>query len=61
MQQNAFFYLWILAAVVNSSYTFAWDILKDWGLFAKNAGENKFLREEVVYAHKVFIKFSLDL
>lgn len=25
----------------------------DWGLFDKNAGENRFLREETVYAFKV--------
>lgn len=26
----------------------------DWGLFDRNAGENTFLREEIVYPHKVF-------
>lgn len=25
----------------------------DWGLFDNNAGENKFLREEIVYASTV--------
>ena len=25
----------------------------DWGLLDKNAGENKLLREEIVYAYKV--------
>lgn len=30
----------------------------DWGLFDKNAGENKFLREEIVYAHKVIIVYD---
>jgi len=27
----------------------------DWGLFDRNAGENTFLREEIVYPQKVFI------
>ena len=25
----------------------------DWGLFDKGAGDNRFLREEIVYAYKV--------
>ena len=25
----------------------------DWGILDENAGENKFLREEIVYAYKV--------
>ena len=28
----------------------------DWGLFDKNAGENTFLREEIVYPQKVCTK-----
>jgi hypothetical protein len=28
----------------------------DWGFFDQNAGENKFLRAEVVYSSKVCIK-----
>lgn len=28
----------------------------DWGLFDSNAGENRFLREEVVYAYKVCLE-----
>lgn len=32
----------------------------DWGLFDKNAGENKFLREEIVYSSKVRISCSMD-
>ena len=32
----------------------------DWGLVDKNAGENRFLREEIVYAYKV-IKIILIL
>ena len=50
---NAFFYLWIVSAFVSTCYTYTWDIKMDWGLFDKNAGQNRFLREEIVYPHKV--------
>ena len=53
MEDNPFLYLWIIAAFVSTCYTFTWDIKMDWGLFDKNAGENRFLREEIVYASKV--------
>ena len=63
-QANVFFYLWIVAAVVSTCYTLTWDIKMDWGLLDKNAGENKFLREETVYAFRVsghFWTFSDEL
>lgn len=53
IQNNAFFYLWILSAVVSTIYTYTWDIKMDWGLLDKHTGDNRFLREEIVYAHKV--------
>lgn len=31
----------------------------DWGLFDKNAGENKFLREEIVYSSTFFYYFAI--
>ena len=46
----------IVATVASSCYTYAWDIRMDWGLLDKGAGENKFLREEVVYAFKVGLR-----
>lgn len=33
----------------------------DWGLFDRNAGENTFLREEIVYPHKVFVHTEVKL
>lgn len=39
--------------MVSSCYTLIWDLRMDWGLFDRNAGENSFLREEIVYPHKV--------
>ena len=41
--------LWIVAHIINSTYTFSWDIKMDWGLF-----EGKYkLRSELIYSHKV--------
>lgn len=50
---NPYTWLWIVASVVSSCYAYTWDIKMDWGLFDKNAGENTFLREEVVYSSTV--------
>jgi len=58
---NAFFYLWIISAVISTGYTFTWDIKMDWGLLDKNAGENKLLREEIVYPHKVRLSYSFHV
>jgi len=43
----------VLASIVSSLYAYTWDIKMDWGLFDKSAGENKFLREEIVYSSTV--------
>ncbi|XP_064649063.1 solute carrier family 53 member 1-like isoform X2 [Lineus longissimus] len=59
IQNNVFFYLWIISCIVSSCYTYTWDIKMDWGLFDKNAGENKFLREEIVYAYKGYYYFGV--
>jgi len=59
VQNNAFFYVWVVAAIISTCYTFAWDVKMDWGLFDKNAGENKFLREEIVYAYKGYYYFAI--
>ncbi|GAB6031448.1 hypothetical protein CHUAL_009219 [Chamberlinius hualienensis] len=56
---NPFFYLWIAAMIVNSLYSYIWDLKMDWGLFDKNAGENKFLREEVVYSSNGYYYFAV--
>ncbi len=50
---NPFTILWILSSVISSCYAYTWDIKMDWGLFDKNANENKFLREEIVYSSTV--------
>ncbi|CAG0898548.1 unnamed protein product [Darwinula stevensoni] len=59
VQHNSFFSLWILASILSSLYTFAWDIKMDWGLLDSNAGDNKFLREEIVYTSPNFYYFAM--
>uniref|UniRef100_UPI000E55B54A xenotropic and polytropic retrovirus receptor 1 n=1 Tax=Urocitellus parryii TaxID=9999 RepID=UPI000E55B54A len=49
-----FFYLWIVFYIISSCYTLIWDLKMDWGLFDRNAGENTFLREEIVYPQKAY-------
>ena len=51
--ENPFFYLWLIAKFFATCYKFFWDIKMDWGFFDKNAGENKYLREVIVYSSKV--------
>uniref|UniRef100_A0A3Q2SVG4 Xenotropic and polytropic retrovirus receptor 1 n=1 Tax=Fundulus heteroclitus TaxID=8078 RepID=A0A3Q2SVG4_FUNHE len=50
---DMFLYLLIVFSTISSLYTLIWDLRMDWGLFDRGAGENTFLREEIVYPHKV--------
>eukprot|EP00051_Salpingoeca_urceolata_P019045 m.272962 g.272962 ORF g.272962 m.272962 type:complete len:757 (-) comp19335_c0_seq7:294-2564(-) len=45
---NTYFILWIIAAVVNMTYSFSWDVLRDWGLFRRGA-KHRFLRNKIEY------------
>ncbi len=56
---SVFFYLWMVASVVSSLYAYTWDIKMDWGLLDKNAEDNKFLREEIVYSSKGYYYFAI--
>lgn len=58
-QSNVYFYLWIIAAVFSTCYTLTWDIKMDWGLLDSNAGDNRFLREETVYAFRGYYYFAM--
>ncbi|CAF4430398.1 unnamed protein product, partial [Adineta steineri] len=49
---NPFVYTWIITAFISSTYKIIWDIKMDWGLFDKNAGENRFLRDHIIYSSK---------
>lgn len=59
VQHDSFFKAWIVSAIVSTCYTFTWDIKMDWGLLDKKAGENKFLREEIVYSSKARYYFAM--
>ena len=57
------FGLWVLSAVVSTSYTFSWDILMDWSLFPnipQRCCRKKalMLREDRIYAYKVHSRSS---
>ena len=54
----AFFGLWVLSAIISTSYTFSWDILMDWSLFPnipqRCCHENALtLRQDRIYSYKV--------
>ena len=51
---NPFLYIWILATFIGATYKVIWDLRMDWGFFDKNAGENKFLRDQIVYPSKFY-------
>ncbi|KAK5622331.1 Xenotropic and polytropic retrovirus receptor 1 [Crenichthys baileyi] len=53
-ERKIYLYLYIACLIVSSCYTLIWDLKMDWGLFDRNAGENTFLREEIVYPHKAY-------
>ena len=50
---NPLFYVWLCSLILGTFYTLTWDLKMDWGLFSKDAGENRFLREQIVYDYKV--------
>lgn len=50
---------WVVCWFVSTLYSLTWDLRMDWGLFAKNAGENFLLREQIVYPHKVYYYLAI--
>ncbi|CAF1035087.1 unnamed protein product [Adineta ricciae] len=56
---NPFIYLWIITALINSTYKLIWDVKMDWGLFHKNAGENRFLRDHIIYSSKNYYYYGI--
>lgn len=56
---SVYFYIWLASLFINSCYTLAWDLKMDWGFLDKNAGENKWLREEIVYSYKSYYYFGI--
>ncbi|XP_063221184.1 solute carrier family 53 member 1-like [Bacillus rossius redtenbacheri] len=54
-----YLYLWVLVSIVSSCYAYTWDIKMDWGLFDSKAGDNKYLREEIVYSSTGYYYFAI--
>ena len=52
-ETRAAFYVWVCSLLISTLYTLLWDLKMDWGLLSKDAGENTFLREQIVYDYKV--------
>ncbi|XP_072748891.1 solute carrier family 53 member 1 isoform X2 [Anoplolepis gracilipes] len=57
--ENPYFYLWLTVSFVSSCFTYTWDVKLDWGLFDSSPGENKFLREEIVYSSPYYYYFAM--
>lgn len=51
---NPFLYLWIIFSFTGSTFKCIWDLKMDWGFFEKNSGENKFLRDQIIYPSKLY-------
>ena len=52
------FYLWLGIYIFATVYAYTWDILIDWGLCRIWKGENKFLRNNLMYP-KWFYYFAI--
>ncbi|KAK9500665.1 hypothetical protein O3M35_001890 [Rhynocoris fuscipes] len=59
LSENPYFYLWIFASIISTCYSYTWDVKMDWGLFDNKPGDNKFLREEVVYSYNAYYYFAI--
>ncbi|CAH8831685.1 unnamed protein product [Trichobilharzia szidati] len=49
---------YVISSFIRSSYTYAWDILMDWGLLDCQS-ENNLLRDELVYRYKAYYFFAI--
>jgi hypothetical protein len=49
MASNTLYGFYLGFKAVSSLYALIWDLKMDWGFFASDPGENKWLREETVY------------
>jgi hypothetical protein len=56
---NPFLYVWIGASFIGATYKLVWDLRMDWGFFDKNDGENKFLRDQIVYPSKSYYYLAI--
>jgi len=58
---NPFLYFWIGISLFASTYKLLWDYLMDWGFFSRNPGENRFLRDQLVYPSKSYYYSAMCL
>ena len=58
---NPYLYLWIFSSLIGSTYKYIWDVKMDWGFFDKNSGENRFLREQIVYPSKFYYYAAIGI
>ncbi|XP_066940120.1 solute carrier family 53 member 1-like isoform X1 [Macrobrachium rosenbergii] len=56
---NPFFYMLVFSMLFSSCFVYWWDMVMDFGVFDKNAGEFKFLREELVYSSPYYYYFGI--
>ncbi|KAI3649667.1 hypothetical protein MP228_005299 [Amoeboaphelidium protococcarum] len=50
--------IWIISTILTTCYAYNWDILMDWGFFAKGS-KNKYLRNDLFYEHKWVYYFAI--
>ncbi|XP_046401366.1 xenotropic and polytropic retrovirus receptor 1-like [Ischnura elegans] len=56
---SPYFILWVISSIISSIAMYLWDVKLDFGFFDKNAGENLFLREEIIYSSKSYYYFAI--
>lgn len=57
--ENPFFYAWVIASLISSTWKIIWDIKIAWGFLDENAGKNKYLRKQLLYRRKVYYYMAI--
>jgi len=58
-ESDGLFTVWVISLIVGTCYTLFWDLKMDWGLFSPEAGENTFLREQIVYEYRIYYYLAI--
>ena len=53
MEREIIFYVWLAIKLLSTFYSIFWDLKMDFGFFAVKEGDNKYLREELVYPNRL--------
>jgi len=59
VKEEAMFYVWLGCKLISTIYSIFWDLKMDWGFFAATAGDNRFLRDELVYSSSGYYYFAI--